>query len=836
MTSWNPNEPSVIGPEFAAIYDQPMTIIGRQSPVVQRFRSNAAETIGVVRLHTAIVQLGEPATYLVEVTAAGDELVASTADYATDTYAPNVLTVVAGTVVDAGGGAASVADIAEWPPDFTDYVAMGPAASFDLQFASAAVAPGGRVVAVAVEIVTAWSGAANPSEGVRRSVVSLVNGGIEYGTQTRITPLNNSAETAGRNIISWGEINPITGLPWVAADIAALDTATTQVRFARQSGDTGQWRAAAIRLIVAYETVERRVATGVLVTTAAAAADWVPAIDLYQPTTMAANWPKANATDYSLVIRQADQGGLTPFGANYLSHTTLQAAAGEEAPPDLPAYAVSSTTLAVLTDNSTTLETQAPTSETASVGLLLPFVLRTTAPATSDDGQPYAKVRTPGVYSGSGANEQEFRTTSSGFYSGLRIMAGWFGDFPTGDLVVQVKRRSDNVVMGYFEVEPAELTASGVAHAALAVLESKAAAPGIALVSGVQYYLDFTSATPSTGLWLVGLLSTEDGPAGIGSATYATSVDQADPIGGTAAGSLTYAPADFAFLVEAAVDEPSGFAATASIEPLPDEQPCPLDGIPYVLLGWDPTILGADFARYELERLGPDGTTWELIAAITAESDDGFLDLEARLGVEESYRVRVVRTDGASSYYSDVATVTLPAAGCGYTFTSNEEPTMGVGYPDTYQGRPTRTYDFPEAQEVQFRRIYLRDYQIAFHPISRRGVSFERNLVIGGLAAPAAGVGPPAAAMLRDLAWAPISYVCVRDQDGNRWFMNVRVSELRATRYTDVHIHEVTVIAVEVTATPSTPATGTNTAGGPLSFVSGEPIMFVDGTPMDSVT
>jgi hypothetical protein len=73
---------------------------------------------------------------------------------------------------------------------------------------------------------------------------------------------------------------------------------------------------------------------------------------------------------------------------------------------------------------------------------------------------------------------------------------------------------------------------------------------------------------------------------------------------------------------------------------------------------WDQTALGANFLRYELERLGKDGVTWQMIAWSLTEAVNRFIDLEARMGILESYRVSVRQTNGVVSPPSTVATGT----------------------------------------------------------------------------------------------------------------------------------------------------------------------------------
>lgn len=838
MTAWNPNEPLTIGPEFFGGAESSVTPI-RQAPTVQHFASTAAETIAAVRLYYAVSAVVSAPTYLAELFLAGDEL--DDGLYTTDTFAPNVLTGIVGTVTDEAGGAVAVGDVNAWPPTFTNYAQVDPSSSFDLEFAAGALPTAGRIASVAVEVVSVWG--VTPSSGgtwgseYRTVTVSLINAATVYGSITRTIPNNAQDGSTGRSFFNFGEINPITGQPWTVADVAALDTATTRVRIAKPSTG-GQLRIADVRLIVVYETVERRVARGAFSAVPGAAA-WSANIPLASPAGVA-NWGKAAATSYALVTRQADQGNLIPTNPHTLRQSVVLAIDGESPPPGMESYVGQPVITTWLADGGVSLSGFTTQAQLALPNRVIPFVLRTTAPATSVDGEPYAEVRNVAVFSGSGASQQELRTSAPDNYGALRVALGWFPAFPTEDLVVYVKRRSDNAVMGTFTITPPEIAT--VPFATLAVIASESPSPGIALAAATQYYLDFVSATPSGTGWIVGLLAAARGAgtfADYEPPTYGGGTDQADPIAGTAAAALTTTPADFISVLDAATDPPGSFAASAETLPLPDTQPCQMDGIPYALLAWDPTGLGADFGYYEVQRLATDNATWETIAQIPNENMDGFPDLEARIGIEESYRLRVVLNAGAggsASYWTDTITVTLPSAGCGYAFTTNQAPWMSVAYPDVYDGRAIRDYQFPETAEVEFRKLYGRPYQVAFHPIERRGSTFTRKLLIGGLAAAVAGVGVPAAGMLRDLAWAFVDYVCVRDNDGNRWFANIRVPDLDAYQDAGNHLTWVTVQVVEVTATPSIATVGIDTPGGPMEFVEGGGIFFVDGSSMEAVT
>ena len=53
---------------------------------------------------------------------------------------------------------------------------------------------------------------------------------------------------------------------------------------------------------------------------------------------------------------------------------------------------------------------------------------------------------------------------------------------------------------------------------------------------------------------------------------------------------------------------------------------------------------------------------------------------------------------------------------------------------------------------------------------------------------------------LRDLGWASLPYVCVRDELGNRWYANVRVPDGTVRMNRTVYVAQIQV--AEVTSTP----------------------------------
>lgn len=156
-------------------------------------------------------------------------------------------------------------------------------------------------------------------------------------------------------------------------------------------------------------------------------------------------------------------------------------------------------------------------------------------------------------------------------------------------------------------------------------------------------------------------------------------------------------------------------------------------------------------------------------------------DYEARVGLESTYRIRSVNTMGFPGPWSAEVSTTLPApgitgAGDGNSvliFTTNQAPTGNLAYVMTWDGDVAEEFTFPEAGFGQVRTQYQRDFFTSFHGTERGGDAFSRDVLVQ-----AAAIAPESLAnfkSLRDLTWANLPYVCVRDELGNRWFASVRV-------------------------------------------------------------
>jgi hypothetical protein len=203
-------------------------------------------------------------------------------------------------------------------------------------------------------------------------------------------------------------------------------------------------------------------------------------------------------------------------------------------------------------------------------------------------------------------------------------------------------------------------------------------------------------------------------------------------------------------------------------------------------------------------------TDWQTIMLASNLGLTGFSDYEARVGILTSYRIRLVDPYDFPGQWSSTATATITAPGVtiGCTgghlliFTSNEEQdgSLNLAYSSVWEGGSVEEeFAFPEAQFVQLQAMYNRDFFTAFRPLERGGEQFSRTVLVQ-----AAAISPETLAdftSLRDMAWSDVSYICVRDEDGNRWFSTVLVPSGRVLR--DRRLYLAPVEIIEVTDTPS---------------------------------
>ncbi len=217
-----------------------------------------------------------------------------------------------------------------------------------------------------------------------------------------------------------------------------------------------------------------------------------------------------------------------------------------------------------------------------------------------------------------------------------------------------------------------------------------------------------------------------------------------------------------------------------------------------------------NFGYIELQRMDTIDTTWNTIMKATSSFVSGFNDYEARVGIQSSYRIREVDVLGFPGAWSSTITLTMASPGASggcitpghiLLFTTNEfqNGSKNLAYSAAWERNVEEAFTFPEPTFVQLQAMYNRDFFTAFRPTERGGEQFERDILVQ-----AAAISPPTLGdfrALRDMAWADTSYICVRDEDGNRWFATVLVPNGNVRLNRQLYMARVQII--EVTSTPS---------------------------------
>jgi hypothetical protein len=219
---------------------------------------------------------------------------------------------------------------------------------------------------------------------------------------------------------------------------------------------------------------------------------------------------------------------------------------------------------------------------------------------------------------------------------------------------------------------------------------------------------------------------------------------------------------------------------------------------------------------YELQRMD-DITDWQTILL----SDNPYLyyfnDYEARVGIPTSYRIRRLSTYDFPGLWSSTVTMTSASPGVSGScleqahvmiFTTNEHQngSSNLAYSNAWEGTVTEDFSFPEASFTQLQPMYNRDFFTAFRPRERGGEVFSRTVLVQ-----AAAISPETLAdftSLRDMAWDDVSYVCVRDEDGNRWFANVAVPSAIVQNRRRLYMATVQIAELTDVPVPVNPPTG----------------------------
>lgn len=225
----------------------------------------------------------------------------------------------------------------------------------------------------------------------------------------------------------------------------------------------------------------------------------------------------------------------------------------------------------------------------------------------------------------------------------------------------------------------------------------------------------------------------------------------------------------------------------------------------------------AFFGAYELQRQD-DLTDWQTIMLGTSAAITGFNDFESRVNIASRYRIRVVNEMNFAGQWSVTISSTLASPGTSSSSTCADGTgvlifTSNSGQSGIYTLAYTMLWDtsgvsedfvFPEADTLKLQRMFQRDYTVGFKPTERGGEAFSRTILVQN-----AAIAPPRLAdfkSLRDMMWADLPYVCVRDELGDRWLAIVSVPAGTVRRNRQDYYAQINVIEATTTSCTIDPA------------------------------
>jgi hypothetical protein len=268
-----------------------------------------------------------------------------------------------------------------------------------------------------------------------------------------------------------------------------------------------------------------------------------------------------------------------------------------------------------------------------------------------------------------------------------------------------------------------------------------------------------------------------------------------------------------------AVDPPTvtGFTLTPSTQPVTGiglkcgtPPRCIPTGISYTQVTWSAVGLPVTgFGQYELERYDTIDGEWQTIMVASSPTVTGFNDYEARVGIASDYRIRACDVlDFCGAWTTGTATLPAPGTtgtgtGAGvliFTSNANQAGAYNLAYCMQWEGTAREEFAFPEAGTVVFQDMYNKDFPTAFKQLERGGEQFSRTLLVQ-----AAAISPERLAdfrSLRDMAWADVPYIAVRDEIGDRWYATVMVPGGNVRRNRTLYFAQVDVVETTDTAYP----------------------------------
>lgn len=840
-TDWNPNSPDVIGLEWFPVVQGERVLNANGKSAALRIRSTATETIEQAWIPTPVdmQQKVGKGRWLMEVYEEGDELPGRVR---TATYYPNNVTANAD---DAWKDQdADPIPVDEHTPSDTEDALHGSISEVDYSAATyiqytgtyqqrsvlrvcfdtthsqydpigdAAWASGRRVVGGRLVVI------ANRSEGAGRLLFTYRPPPPHANFALGAVTLDEEFRTYE---IPWPELNPATGLPWTKDDIDDLDTGGASIRVKPISiGKHKPARIYQMYLELDYVT-ENRVAVGIVDVDR----ENISSAVLSHPTTGADGWSKANGTTYTFLVRRTPKWSpvdsstdLDAFvlnggsmGWRFLEESVpVGTALGRDAgfpDPYMESYSP-------ILNGDGTIAAMGE-SGTRGYGLVLTTAEYGSGQEPGDslsvDGQGYFGlwVRGHGSDYPEGDAGQYLTFSAGGVYDALRFV-GNAADL--GDDVLEVTiTKVGGAELTQFTLTADELAEIGEPLTGTALTDdvyggSQDATPEwmvfthyfaspLTFAAASQYAVGLRTQDSGTFNFLSASGTIETGGGfrdnlDYGDATFGGETDydeEDDPSGDVLVQVLNAPAAPTMFTVSTGTHDVMGTEPTNTPDWL-------IRTVEYAQMTWDGTELADSFLAYEIERSEDAGVTWNRIFRITDESVTEARDYESPRNTEVLYRMRVVSSIHVASSWTDEESFTAALDDCALLFVSNEDPTLNLGYVDT---GGSRTYTFLGSDEREYHVLQGLDYQVVTAPLEYRGDRFDANLAVwAGVEHPNVGraMFDPLVALMN----APLSYVCVMDETGRRWFADVVVKEGQRTGN---KVHEAPVTVTELTATPS---------------------------------
>lgn len=434
--------------------------------------------------------------------------------------------------------------------------------------------------------------------GDNSQIAGYVNlGGVQFTGAEIDVPITDGVQT-----VSWEwDLNPATGLAWTEAEVVLFDS-------------TEEWGLTFIGGTVDVRVYQAWLEVDYVNGTALATVDLPISSDGWK--TFTGSWSKTNGLSYVATIRRVGGSG---------SATLVSLDSGAAMPGSHGAYRPTLDRFGIITTLGDARTEAHP-------------VILHVAGAASADSQPYAHVRVVDVNAGvTVVQEITAGSTADRRWIGGIVARSQTTQPPAAPLIATLATRTTSIAPG--QVADAPLAWHVLPDVRTPGYDTLSAAA--ALTSAVQYDVALTSTAAVGAGWQLAVLDALAPPVSGHTAGFGGATDRGDN------GVAESNDLDLPLTIGTVPAAPAGLGATA--------------GAAQITLAWTATSLAGSFLRYILERLGLDGVTWEPIHWGTLEATHAYIDKGPRLGVLESYRLRVQHTNG--TYSAPSSTVTATAAG-----------------------------------------------------------------------------------------------------------------------------------------------------------------------------